>query len=60
MTSQEKYELAMRLSRALADYLDGVGDYPYDVIRMPLAEYLVDEVLEDWASDHITPERTPA
>jgi len=51
MTSDEKYKLSMKLSRALADYLDGVGTYPMDYVRMALAEYLVDEVIEEAMDD---------
>lgn len=51
MTSEEKYQLAMKLSRALADYLDGNGEYPLDYERMSLAEYLVDEVIEEAMDD---------
>ena len=54
LSVNQQFELAEKLSRALADYLDGVGDYPRDVIRMPLAEYIVDEVIDKWASDLVS------
>jgi hypothetical protein len=51
LKSNVQFHLAEKLSRAIGDYLDGTGDYPVDVKYMPLAEYIVDEVLDGWVCD---------
>jgi hypothetical protein len=47
MNSEEKFRLAEKVAQAIAEYEDADGTYPFHILRMPLAEYVVDEI-ETW------------
>lgn len=44
LNSDKHFELSEKIAKAIAEYLDGNGAYPFAILRMPVAEYVVDEI----------------